>query len=176
MYKEFTEFTPQFKVFLAANHMPKITGIDDAIWNRIMVLPFNVTIPKRDQDKSLPDKLQKEMPGILAWAVRGCYRWKKEGLKPTARVRQESNRYREEFDIGLRFINESCERREKAFTPFRDLFEEWKDWCKKNHIEVGSEKSFAQILETKGFTTITRRVDGKQIRIRKGIALRDEIT
>ena len=175
LYREFEEFTPQFKVFLAANHMPTITGMDDAIWNRIMVLPFSVTIPKRDQDKNLHNKLRKEMPGILAWAVKGCYRWKEEGLKPTIRIKEALNSYREEYDIAQRFIKERCERREGAFTPFRHLFEAWEGWCKENHIVVETEKSFAQILEAKGFTGGTKRINRTQVRIREGIVLLDEI-
>ena len=36
LYKEYTEFNPTFKVFLAANHKPVIKGTDYAIWRRIL--------------------------------------------------------------------------------------------------------------------------------------------
>jgi putative DNA primase/helicase len=51
---------------LAANHKPAVRGTDHAIWRRIKLVPFTVTIPEAEQDKTLPDKLAKEYPGILA--------------------------------------------------------------------------------------------------------------
>jgi len=72
LYREYFEFSPQFKLFLVANHKPVIIGTDEAIWRRIRLIPFTVTIPPEERDKQLLEKLQRELPGILAWAVRGC--------------------------------------------------------------------------------------------------------
>src|SRR5262249_15675522 len=66
LYEEFFEFKPQFKVFLAANHKPVIWGTDHAIWRRIRLIPFTVTIPPDERDTTLPAKLRSELPGILA--------------------------------------------------------------------------------------------------------------
>jgi putative DNA primase/helicase len=71
LYAEFFEFKPEFKLWLATNHRPTIRGTDTAIWRRIRLIPFTVTIPPACQDKRLPEKLKEELPGILAWAVRG---------------------------------------------------------------------------------------------------------
>ena len=80
MREDFWEFRPTHKVFLATNHKPVITGTDHAIWERIRLIPFTVTIPKEQRDTTLPDKLLAELPGILAWAVQGCLTWQQEGL------------------------------------------------------------------------------------------------
>ena len=45
LHAEFFEFRPQFKLWLAANHKPVIRGTDHAIWRRIRLIPFTVTIP-----------------------------------------------------------------------------------------------------------------------------------
>jgi putative DNA primase/helicase len=66
---------PTHKLWLGANHKPKVNGTDNAIWRRILLIPFSSTIPKNEQDRSLPEKLREELPGILAWAVRGCIEW-----------------------------------------------------------------------------------------------------
>src|SRR4029077_1878469 len=75
LYCEFFEFTAQFKLVLATNYRPRIYGTDKGIWRRIRLVPFNVTIPDADQDKELPNKLRCELPGILAWALKGCLEW-----------------------------------------------------------------------------------------------------
>jgi putative DNA primase/helicase len=51
MYAEFFEFLPTFKIFLATNHKPTITGTDHGIWRRIRLIPFTTTIADDRQDK-----------------------------------------------------------------------------------------------------------------------------
>ena len=69
---EFFDFKPQLKLFLGTNHRPQITGTDQAIWNRIRLIPFEVKIPKAEQDKKLTDWLgAHEAAGILNWALAG---------------------------------------------------------------------------------------------------------
>jgi putative DNA primase/helicase len=72
IYGSAFEFDPQFKLFIDANHKPHISGTEGAIWSRFKLIPFNVSIPKAEQDKHLLEKLAAEAPGILAWAVQGC--------------------------------------------------------------------------------------------------------
>ncbi len=72
LYGEFFDFLPTFKIFMATNHKPKIGGMDNAIWRRIKMVPFEVSIPENKQDRMLSKKLENELPGILAWMVEGA--------------------------------------------------------------------------------------------------------
>jgi putative DNA primase/helicase len=38
------DFKPTFKVWLATNHRPRIRGNDPAVWDRIRLIPFDVTV------------------------------------------------------------------------------------------------------------------------------------
>lgn len=80
LYSEFFQFRPEFKLWLAANHKPVIRGTDQAIWRRIRLIPFTVTIPEQEQDPDLVRKLTAELPGILRWAVDGCLAWQRSRL------------------------------------------------------------------------------------------------
>ena len=80
LHREFFEFRPQFKLWIATNHKPMIRGTDYAIWRRIRLVPFEVQIPPEERDAELPAKLAAESTGILAWAVEGCLQWQKKGL------------------------------------------------------------------------------------------------
>ena len=60
MRAEFFEFRPQFKLWLATNHKPVIKGSDEAIWDRIRLIPFTVRIPEAQQDKNLILELRLE--------------------------------------------------------------------------------------------------------------------
>jgi putative DNA primase/helicase len=69
MYSEFFDFKPQFKIWLATNHKPVIRGTDLGIWRRVRLIPFTVPIPEHEQDETLGDKLDEELPGILNWII-----------------------------------------------------------------------------------------------------------
>src|SRR5699024_1197569 len=69
--KEFFEFKPEFKIFFSTNHKPIIRGTDDGIWRRIRLIPFNARFEGSKRDINLSDKLAKESPGILNWALEG---------------------------------------------------------------------------------------------------------
>jgi P4 family phage/plasmid primase-like protien len=86
LYKEFFEYAPEYKPFIAANHFPQTSGDDDAVWRRILVIPFDVSIPAERRDRNLTRKLRDELPGIRAWAVKGCLMWQRE-----AYIRRTSN-------------------------------------------------------------------------------------
>jgi putative DNA primase/helicase len=75
LYQEHFEFYATFKLWLAVNHKLTIQGTDHAIWRRIRLIPFTVTIPEPERDKGLEEKLRAELPGILRWAVEGCLAW-----------------------------------------------------------------------------------------------------
>ncbi len=85
-------FKQTHKIIMITNHCPRIPDGDDyAMWRRVLRVPFNtrfVLDPKllneRKQDKDLLSKLRGENSGILAWLVRGCLEWQKQGLNPPA--------------------------------------------------------------------------------------------
>ncbi|OQB35992.1 MAG: hypothetical protein BWY09_02081 [Candidatus Hydrogenedentes bacterium ADurb.Bin179] len=86
MRQDFFEFIPQFKLLVVGNHKPSIRNVDEAMKRRLHLIPFTVTIPPERRDGRLTEKLLKERDGILAWAVEGCSRWQRQGLKPPASV------------------------------------------------------------------------------------------
>ena len=63
MREDFWQFSATHKIWLACNHKPIIRGTDHGIWRRIKLVPFNVVIADKDQDKELVDKLAAERLG-----------------------------------------------------------------------------------------------------------------
>ena len=72
-------YLPEFKLWLCGNHKPRISGSDNGIWRRPKLIPFTESIPVEERDLDFEDKLAAELPGILAWAVRGCLAWQEDG-------------------------------------------------------------------------------------------------
>jgi putative DNA primase/helicase len=52
------EFQPTHKFFMASNHKPEIRETGEAMWRRIRLIPFSVTIPLEKENKRLPAQLQ----------------------------------------------------------------------------------------------------------------------
>ncbi|MDF2064968.1 phage/plasmid primase, P4 family [Bacillus sp. Cr_A10] len=105
LHKEYFEFTPQFKIFLAGNHKPIINETKEAIWNRIRLIPFTVRIEDHERDPRLKEKLMAEASGILNWMLEGCEEWKENGLQCPSGVTSATEEYREEMDGVQRFLN-----------------------------------------------------------------------
>ena len=74
LHAEWFDFRPTYKLWLAANHKPRVKGTDEAIWRRIRLVPFNVTIPEAERDGTLADKLRAELPGVLPRGREGLFR------------------------------------------------------------------------------------------------------
>lgn len=109
LYSPPFEYKPTYKLLIAGNHKANIRGGDDGIWRRINLIPFEVTIPAEKRDPKLADKLRDELPGILAWALRGCLAWQADGLRPPVAVTDAVGEYKEEMDILGQWLSESCE-------------------------------------------------------------------
>ncbi len=168
LYSENFEFKPQFKLWLAANHKPVIRGTDYAIWRRIQLIPFEVTIAPEQRDEGLPAKLRAELPGILAWAVEGCQMWLAEGLRPPARVEAATDAYKAESDSMATFIEEVCEVNPTFESSSGDLYKAFKQWADTNGEYVMSNQMFGRRLSERGYE---QRKTGGLIR-RRGIRLR----
>ena len=172
MKKDFFEFEPSHTLWLSANHRPVIKGTDVAIWRRIKLIPFDVVIPEQDRDSDLPRKLNAELPGILAWAVRGCLEWAKEGLKAPTEVEAATQSYRDDMDVLGGFISEHCDINQEADVEAKKLYEKYGEWAEATG-ETGkrklTQKQFGQSLQERGFKSYkrsgTRRVHYLGIRI-----------
>jgi len=151
MYKDFFEFKPVFKLFLITNHKPSIRGTDHAIWRRIHLLPFEVVIPDDEQDPELIEKLWQESSGILAWLVRGCAAWQKEGLSPPPEVQAATEDYRRTEDILGQFQEESCVDRERENTEATFLYQVYKWWMQRAGEYSISQTRFGTVMAERGY-------------------------
>ena len=152
MRQDFWEFHPTHKVFLVANHKPTVRGTDHAIWRRIKMVPFDVVIPKKDQDPRLPEKLREELPGVLAWAVRGCLEWKREGLGEPEEVRSATEGYRVEQDTLGQFLEgDRCVVDPRASVGATPLYNSYKAWCEESGEDQVTQTRFGLQLKERGF-------------------------
>jgi len=169
MRRDFFQFKPTHKIFLLANHKPVIKGTDFAMWRRIRLVPFDVTIPERERDTSLPDKLRAEAPGILAWCVEGCMDWRTNGLGTPEEVKAATAEYQSEMDVLGDFIQERCEAESEAEVTKSALYEAYAKWAEESGERPLSKKEFGMRLTERGFEG--DRSGKERVRVWKGLKL-----
>lgn len=151
LFQEFFQFKPQCKLFLACNHKPLIRGTDHAIWRRIRLVPFTVTIPEAEQDKQLAAKLRAELPGILTWAVHGCLAWQRDGLGEPDEVKQATAGYRHEMDVLGQFLADRCLSGPSYRVPATLLYEAYRRWCDASGEVASVQRAFGMGLTERGY-------------------------
>jgi putative DNA primase/helicase len=147
LYREFFQYLPQFTPWLVTNNKPMVPdGGDQALWDRMLFIPFNVRIP---DDQMIPrpqlmEQLTAELPGILNWALTGLRHYlriddetgKQFGLQPPQVVMAATEEYRSEQDALGDFITDECE----LDTTFEEtaiaLYKRYGEWC----LDNGSKK------------------------------------
>jgi putative DNA primase/helicase len=167
-YEHEVEYQPSHKLWLVGNHKPVITDTTLSIWRRVKLIPFTVTIPPNEIDEDLPEKLEAELPGILAWAVLGCLDWRKYGLNEPNIISAATASYRHDQDILGDFIEDCCILEPLASISKTDLKDSYSQWCQANTIEPITQRTFKARLIERG---ITEGRAGKA-RLWKGIRLR----
>jgi hypothetical protein len=94
-----------------------------------------------------------ELPGILAWAVRGCLEWQRTGLGVAEEVREATEGYRTEMDVLAAFLDECCTVAPTASTSARELYAAYRAWCEEGGERWASHKAFGLRLKERGFTS-----------------------
>lgn len=159
-FKDFFEFTPDFKLVLSGNHKPEIGGVDHGIWRRICMVPWPVTISKEERRvmSEVLAELWAERSGILNWLIAGTLDYLDGGLRTPKEVIDATAAYREEMDPVGSFIGDcvtSVPAKDDG-TPAstetaRAMYDAFAAWCHHNSVRAWKEKSFATAMSQKGF-------------------------
>ena len=151
MRQDYFEFEPTHKLLMCGNHLPIIRGTDHAIWRRIDLIPFTVTIPDERQDKDLPRKLRAEATGILNWLVGGCLEWQERGLAEPDEVTTATRSYRGDMDVLGDFISDCCVVGPREQATSAQLNRAYQRWCEKNGEAPMSMRWLGLRLKERGF-------------------------
>lgn len=157
MRQDFFDFMPQLTLMISGNTQPDIQGVDEAIRSRVVLVPFNVTIPENERDPYLAEKLREEWPAILRWCIDGCLEWQKRGLDAPESIRQASAEYFEDQDWLGQFLSDETSDLLGGFILNCDLktrFSEWRDKTGADEVTLSALK--AQLKE-RGYISDRRR-------------------
>jgi len=105
---EFT-FQPELKLWLTAQSekRPKVKDDSVGFWARPHEVQFAQCYLGRE-DMTLKNKLLHELPGVLAWLVRGALEWQRSGLRAPACVTAAVEEYRHSQEPLAGFYDARC--------------------------------------------------------------------
>lgn len=170
------QYRPKFKVFFECNRKPRISGDDDGIWRRIVVIQFPHQF-KGKADKTITQALLAEGEGVLRWLVDGCLMWLNEGLNPPEAVQEAIDDYRRASNPFAEWFSERVDTADAtARTPAKDLYDDYKQFCEDNAVDdrsIMSSTSFGRALGDKQLLK-AKGSDGRVFR--KGCRLRERGT
>ena len=136
------QFPPSHTLFLLTNHKPRVSAEDFAMWERMILFPFELSFVNREPDpkkpnerradRDLPSRLQKMGPQILAWMVAGCLKYQAGGLQPPQAVRDAVKEYRKNEDNLGDFIEECCLTGADCRAAAAELYAAFEKWWEKN--------------------------------------------
>jgi putative DNA primase/helicase len=154
-YQNYFEFKPQCKLVLVTNYPPHVPAGDDALWRRLKVLPFTVTVPEEKRVPGLAEKLlSEEGSGILNWAIAGYRDWQLNGLQEPEAVTNAIAQYRSSEDIAQDFLQECFEHDAEQDPPWRvarnDVYAEYLKFSKEGNLKPMSKKKLASELRRLG--------------------------
>ena len=149
------DFRPEFTLWISTNNKPGVRGTDNAIWDRIRLIPFNQRFEGKVKDIELPQKLREELEGVFAWIVEGCLEWQQHGLEAPKTVTEATAGYRAEMDTLAAFISDCCVVHENASVPATPLYNKYVAWCEENHETRMNQRSFGQELKRRGYRNET---------------------
>lgn len=180
LHGDLFEYVPRFLLILECNAKPRISGDDDGIWRRIMVIMFPHQFDPRKgaaPDKRISERLIEEGPGIFNWALQGLLQWLEAGqLEPPAAVVEAVEDYRRAANPFGEWLHERVDTRDPTTLVLAtDLFNDYKQWCEDQAVgdrEVMTSTAFGRAL---GDRQILKGPKDRQGRIqRRGARLRSK--
>lgn len=151
MRGDFFDFMPQLTLIIAGNNQPSFRGVDEAIRARVVLVPFNVTIPERQRDPDLQKKLMAEAPEILSWAIDGALQWQKQGLNVPAVISAASSEYFDAEDTVARFLADETVDAPGNFISSTALHSRFASWCVGEGLTPFTQLTLIKDIRKRGY-------------------------
>lgn len=141
------------KLLFNCNDLPKDVEHTNAYYRRFLIIPFDISIPEKEQDKELAKKIiAGELSGIFNWALSGLHRvLENKEFTNSPAVKKQIADYRKESDSVQMFLEEQ-QYSESAYSPklIKDLYFEYRQFCIEDGYKPLNKRNFRKRLESIG--------------------------
>lgn len=158
--------TQYAKLIFNVNELPKDVEHTNAYFRRFLIIPFDVTIPEPEQDKSLHTKIiENELSGVFNWVLEGLNRLlKQKRFSDCEAARLTIEQYKTESNSVQMFLNESNYKSSPTdYTLIKEIYPEYKAFCIEDGMTPFKKTNFIKQLKALGF--IVDRVSQNQLAV-----------
>jgi putative DNA primase/helicase len=138
------------------NELPKDVEHSEAYFRRLLIIPFNITIPENEQDKQLAQKIiDTELSGVFNWVLEGLSRLlKQKKFTASETVCQERIQYEKESDSVRLFLDEMNYAPSHAhWIQLKNLYAEYRDFCIESGYKPVNSLNFRKRLKNANIVT-----------------------
>lgn len=141
--KDSIRYTPYVKFVFGTNFIIACLRNDPALLNRIILIPFGVSIPLELQDPELDQKLFAELPGISAMAMEALRELRQNGYNYIRfpQIAPEKLCVASAPDALVSFVTEQCEFVEDAYTHTDALYWAYVGFCQEKSLLCTTDKT-----------------------------------
>lgn len=147
-FKDPVTTRPTAKIMIATNAPPRFNDKTNAIWRRLLIVPFQKEVKEDEQIKDLSDQLKAELPGIFNWALEGVKKLNEAGRffipEVSKRMLEE---HRKDSDPARTFLLDCCTYSPNGeYTPCEDLYNTYVLYCKDNGCMPVNSRGFGRCV------------------------------
>ena len=153
LYRDPYESNDYGKFMAAFNQLPRAENTF-GFFRRLIVLPYEVTIPKEEIDRQLSSKLKAEVSGVLNWVLKSLPRLMKDSeFTASENCERALERYRIQSDNVRLFVNEMCEKSDYT-TLASEIYTAYRNYCLGASLKPIGKNKFYDRLESLGFKRV----------------------
>lgn len=132
---------------ILTNEAPRLTDVSGALASRFLVLPTKNSF-YGNEDRTLFDRIELELPGVLLWALDGLDRLRGNGKFTIPESAADMTETLGDLSSPIQvFIRDCCIIDAAASVETRTLFSGWRHWCEENGRDhVGTIQTFGRDL------------------------------
>ena len=145
-YRDQIHTYPTARVIIATNNRPRFLDRSEAIWERMILVPWNKVIPKEERDEELRERIKRnELPSILIWALAGEARRREQGHFTQAQAVYDAiEDYKRETNPAREFLYENYEADEEGIVDTQKIYAEYAQWCRDCGYHALGERNFGK--------------------------------
>lgn len=150
LYKGYFEFANFATPHMSGNDFPTITGTDNGIWRRMLLVHWDQTIPEEERgdfEEVVSRFVREEGAGILAWMAEGVCDYLAHGLVIAPSVRADTQHYREDMDPVGEFLAACVRPSQGGRETAHALYEAYNSWSLANAKRTLSQTRFGKRLK-----------------------------
>ena len=158
--------TDYAKFIFNCNELPKDVEHTNAYFRRFLIIPFDVTIPEREQDKNLHTKIiDAELSGVFNWVLQGLNRLlEQKKFSDCDAAKKALEQYKIESNSLQIFLNENQYISHPTnYKLVKDLYQEYRAFCFDDGMQPFKKSNFIKQFRTFGY--LVERVSQNQLAV-----------